>query len=230
MSQKSFELEKLYERLGGLYPLHSEKYFKIALTHPSLDGKPGANYEQLEFLGDSVLSLVVSDFLYQNFSLKKEGDLTKMRSHIVSRPQLNAIAEELQLDQFIQHKIEKKYINLAKDIGGNVIEAIIGAYYLDGGIEAAKKFVHLWVLNPDKMENLHIKNLDPKSVLHEWAQRRKKKLDFRQLNPNIQNPSNFIVEVWIDDKKYGVGQGLNKKTAEKNAAQHTLILLDPHAR
>lgn len=230
MSDTSFELKELYERLGGFFPKQSEKYFKIALTHPSLDGRPGANYEQLEFLGDAVLSIIVAEYLYQNFPLKKEGELTKMRSFIVSRPQLNAVADEMHLDTFVFHKIEKKYINLARDIGGNVLEALIGAYYLDGGIETAKQFVYHWIVNPDRMNGVHTNSLDPKSKLHEWAQRRKKKLEFRQLQPNIQNPKIFEIEVWINDTRYGVGKGANKKTAEKNAAKDALNQLDPHGR
>lgn len=230
MPVQTFELEQLYLQLGGFFPKQSEKYFQLALIHPSLDGKPGGNYEQLEFLGDAVLSIIVAEYLYQNYPLKKEGELTKMRSFIVSRPQLNAAAEEIGLAAFVQHKIEKKYLNLAKDIGGNVIEALIGAFYLDGGIEAAKQFVYKWILNPDKLESVQIKSLDPKSKLHEWAQRRKKKLEFRLIQPNLQNPKEFEIEVWINDTCYGKGKGSNKKTAEKNAAIATLQQLDPHAR
>lgn len=230
MSEQTFELEKLYLKLGAFFPKQSEKYFQLALIHPSLDGKPGGNYEQLEFLGDAVLSIIVTEYLYQNYPLKKEGELSKMRSFIVSRPQLNAVADEVGLETFVQHKIEKKYLNLAKDIGGNVVEALIGAYYLDGGIEAAKQFVYKWIVNPEKLEALQLKSLDPKSKLHEWAQRRKKKLEFRLLQPNLQNPKEFKIEVWINDACYGSGIGSNKKNAEKNAAIAALHQLDPHAR
>ncbi len=225
----SYELAELYEHLGGLYPNTSEKHFKTALIHASAEGKPGANYEQLEFLGDAVLSIIVAEFLFQNFPLKKEGELTKMRSFIVSRPQLNSVADEIQLYPFIQHKIDKKYIDQARDLGGDVIEALIGAYYLDCGIDTAKSFVFRWILTEKRLNQISQKSIDPKSKLHEWAQRRKKKLEFRQLNPNLQNPKKFEIEVWINDTQYGSGKGHNKKTAEKNAAIAALHLLDPHA-
>lgn len=225
----SFELTELYEHLGGLYPNTSEKYFKTALIHASAEGKPGANYEQLEFLGDAVLSIIVAEYLFQNFPLKKEGELTKMRSFIVSRPQLNAVADEIHLYPFIQHKIDKKYIDQARDLGGDVIEALIGAYYLDNGIDAAKSFVFKWILTEKRLKQVAQKSIDPKSKLHEWAQRRKKKLEFRQINPNIQNPKEFEIEVWINNTQYGSGKGHNKKVAEKNAAITALHLLDPHA-
>lgn len=228
-NSKGFELEKLYRHLGDLYPQQSEKYFKTALIHASSDGKPGANYEQLEFLGDAVLSIIVAEFLFQNFPLKREGELTKMRSFIVSRPQLNSVADEIELYPFIQHKIEKKYISQARDLGGDVIEALIGAYYLDSGIEAAKSFVNKWILNERRLQEVSLKSIDPKSKLHEWAQRRKKNLEFRLLNPNVQNPKQFEIQVWINGNQYGSGIGHNKRVAEKNAAIVALNMLDPHA-
>lgn len=227
-SEKKFELEEFYQRFG-FYPEKSEKYFIAALTHSSYDGKSGSNYEQLEFLGDAVLSLVVAEYLFLNYPLKDEGELTKMRSYLVSRPHLNMIAEKMNLAQFIRHKIDEKNIHQAKDLGGDVVESIIGAYYLDSGIETIKKMVLKWMINENEMKIVSKNPLDPKSELHEWAQRRKRKLEFILLNPNLQNPKEFEVQVKMDDKLYGHGIGINKKNAEKNAAIATLKLIDPHA-
>jgi len=226
LSSHMYELDALFRKLGDTYPLHGEDHFRIALTHASSDGKPGANYEQLEFLGDAVLNIVVAEKLFFTYPLKKEGELSKMRSWLVSRPQLNKAAEEIGLHAFIHHKIDKKYIGKAKDLGGDVLEALLGAFYLDNGLEPVKKIAARWIISPEKVQRAAIDLLDPKSVLHEWAQRRKKKLEFRLLNANVQNPSQFEVEVRIDDQPYCRGYGPNKKTAERQAAQATITQLD----
>ncbi|HUH73061.1 MAG TPA: ribonuclease III [Chitinophagales bacterium] len=226
-SQSTYELEEFYH-LIGIYPKDSEKYFIAALTHASYDGNSKANYEQLEFLGDAVLSLIVAAYLFKKYPLKDEGELTKMRSFLVSRPHLNLIAEQMNLTHYIRHKIDDKKIDEAKDLGGDVVESILGAYYLDGGLETAQKIVLKWIINETEIKKASKKSLDPKSELHEWAQRRRRKLEFILSNPNIQNPSKFEIQVKMDDKLYGTGIGINKKTAEKNAAIQTLKLLDPN--
>jgi ribonuclease-3 len=226
--EKEYELEEFYQNFG-IYPEKSENYFIAALTHSSYDGKLGANYEQLEFLGDAVLSLVVAEYLFLKYPLKDEGELTKMRSYLVSRPHLNMIAEKMNLAQFIRHKIDEKNIHQAKDLGGDVVESIIGAFYLDSGIETIKKIVLKWMINENEMKIVSKNPLDPKSELYEWAQRRKRKLEFILLNPNLQNPTKFEVQVKMDHKLYGHGFGINKKDAEKNAAIQTLKMIDPHA-
>ena len=223
-----YEFEDFYHDIG-FHPKISEKYFIKALTHSSFDGKSGENYEQLEFLGDAVLSLIVAEYLYLKYPLKDEGELTKMRSYLVSRPHLNMISEKMNLSKFIRHKIDDKKIHQAKDLGGDVVESILGAYYLDGGIETARQIVLKWIINENEIKKVSKKSLDPKSELHEWAQRRRRRLEFVLLNPNIQNPTKFEVHVKMDDKLYGKGTGVSKKTAEKNAAIQTLKLLDPNA-
>lgn len=222
------DLQEFYETIG-FYPKKSEHYFIAALTHASYDGNLKDNYEQLEYLGDAVLGLVVAEFLFLKYPLKDEGELTKIRSSLVSRPNLNAVAEEMNLTKYIRHKIDEKKIYQAKDLGGDVVESIIGAYYLDGGIDIAKQIILKWIINENEIKITSKKTIDPKSELYEWAQRKKRKLDFILLNPNIQNPSKFEVHVKMDDKLYGKGIGINKKLAEKNAAIATLKLLDPNA-
>ncbi|MCO5234167.1 MAG: ribonuclease III [Chitinophagales bacterium] len=228
MSHHQFELEKLYYHLG-LYPQNSETYYKRAITHSSLNGQLNKNYEQLEFLGDAVLSMIVAEYLFQKYPLKNEGELSKMRSFIVSRAQLNAVAKDLNLSQFTLHNIDKKYIGNARDICGDIVEALIGAYYMDAGMDTAKAFVYKWILTEKILDKAQQKTIDPKSKLHEWAQKKKRKLEFRLLQPNLQNPNSFEVQVWMDNKLYGSGIGYNKKTAEKEAAIMTLNILDPNA-
>lgn len=229
MGEHRFELEDLYKSLGGFYPIKSEVYFKRAITHPSINGQLCYNYEQLEFLGDAILSMIVAEYLFQHFPLKDEGELSKIRSYLVSRSQLNAVAKKINLSQFILHNIEKKYIGNARDLGGDIIESLIGAYYLDGGIEAARAFVYKWILHEKNIELSQQLTIDPKSKLHEWAQKKKRKLEFRLMKPNIQNPTSFEVQVWMNNIFYASGIGYSKKIAEKEAAIQTLNILDPNA-
>lgn len=230
MNATQYQLEELYQALGNLYPTQSEDVFIKAITHSSLEGRLSNNFEQLEFLGDAVLSLIVAEYLYENYPTKNEGILTQMRSFIVSRKQLNSVAQEIGLSKFIKHQIDKDQLKHSKDILGNVIESLIGAYYLDGGLKSAQKFVNQWILTPYRLHELEENSLNPKSELHEWAQKKKKNLEFVQLRANIAQPKEFAVEVWIEGKKYSEGVGLNKKAAEKNAAQKALKILFPHGR
>ncbi len=225
-----FELKDLYEQLGNFYPKDSEKLYKRALTHSSVTGRLNENYEQLEFLGDAVLSLVTAKYLYTNFPSKNEGELSKMRAFIVSRTQLNKVAKEINLHQYINHQIDSKQIKQAKDLGGDVIEALIGALFLDNGMESTKKFIHRWVLTHNRLSEAENVFRDPKSKLHEWAQKKRKKLEFKLLNPNISNPDFFEIEVYIDGIKFCSSKSSNKKSAEKEAASAALRILYPDAR
>ncbi|MCO5248352.1 MAG: ribonuclease III [Chitinophagales bacterium] len=225
----NWELKDFFRQIGNLYPRHSEHLFKVALTHTSANSKPGENFEQLEFLGDAVLSLIVAEYLFKKYPKKKEGDLTKLRSYIVSRRQLNEVAENLQLRNYIIHQIDENQLSLSKDLSGNVIEALIGAFYLDGGLKHAESFVSLHILNETRVENLLENYENPKSKLFEWVQKRKKNIEFRSVNANIQSPKEFEVHVFIDGKKYGIGKGKTIKQAERVAAKNTLNIILTHA-
>ena len=227
MSQ-AYELETFYKAIGNLYPQHGEDFFLIALTHETANAMIGENYEQLEFLGDAVLSTVISEYLFTHFPQKNEGELSKLRAYIVCRKQLNSVAKEIGIKSFIRHKFDDKMFRQVKDIGGDVVEAVIGAFFLDGGLDAAKKFIYKWIIPENKIENFLHNYKNPKSVLLEWAQRKNKRLEFRWLNPNIQNPNEFKIHIYLDNRPYGLGSGNSKKAAERNAAAITLDMLNPH--
>ena len=228
-NSNSFRLHDFFVRVGNLFPQKSESKFIVALTHTSANSKPGANFEQLEFLGDAVLSLIVAEYLYQKYPKKKEGELTKLRSYLVSRNQLNEVAHTISLYDFIIHEINDKQLLVSRDLGGNVIEAIIGAYYVDGGLKSAKEFVMRHILSQDKVEHLLDKYENSKSKLFEWVQKRKKKIEFRHINSNVQSPKEFEVRIFIDQKEYGNGRGTTIKQAEQIAAKNTLNIIFTNA-
>ncbi|MEO0347772.1 MAG: ribonuclease III [Pseudomonadota bacterium] len=140
-----------------------------ALTHSSSSSN---NYERLEFLGDAVLGIVISHALYHHYPDDKEGDLARKRSLIVSRPFLASIAEKhLNLaDYIIVSNANNETSTSNPAILADVLEAIIGAIYLDGGFNQAKKFIH--ELFNEIIINLPDTPIDPRSELQEWAQQR----------------------------------------------------------
>ena len=184
------DLHQLEERLG--YHFRQSALLHQALTHSSLanelhsqnvlSGKPGevappADNEQLEFLGDSVLGFVTSDILYQRFPSFQEGKLSKLRAHLVSAKYLLRVARQLQLDEFL-------LLGKGEELSGgrhksailtDAMEAILGAIYLDGGIEPSRRFVIEKVLNPE-LERMALELeaglpfTDFKSALQEFLQ------------------------------------------------------------
>ncbi len=149
--QEEYTLEMLQERIG--YKFRNEALLKRALTHSSYMNEQKINrtgdYERLEFLGDAVLELVTSEFLYGEYKEIPEGELTKMRASMVCEPSLAFCARDIELGQFILlGKGEENTGGRKRDsITSDVMEAVTGAIYLDGGFEQAKKFIYRFVLS-----------------------------------------------------------------------------------
>jgi ribonuclease-3 len=195
-----------------------------AFIHPSIDGKPGHNYEQLEFLGDSLISFITSNFLFIKFPTKKEGELSKLRSWLVSRNRLNEIGKKLMLDQWVIHKQELDKFEQARNTSGNVLEALVGAIFLCKGQKIAQEFIHHHILS-DEIDDKGFKYMDPKSYLQEWVQRQKKKLQYVHLDEAVANAKSYKVECYIDNKLISSASGYNKKTAEWTVAQKVIEVL-----
>ena len=144
------KLEELQDKIG--YKFTEEKLLRQAVTHSSFANekhlKKHSDNERLEFLGDAVLEIVSSEFLYKNYPKKSEGDLTKFRASLVCEPTLALCTREIDLGKYL-------YLGKGEDLNGgrmrnsilsDALEAVIGAIYLDGGFENAKKFIHLGYL------------------------------------------------------------------------------------
>ncbi len=204
-----------------------------ALTHRSYLNEnrrwPLAHNERLEFLGDAVLELITTEYLYRNFP-NPEGELTNLRSALVNYKMLSEIASNLELDKYILlSRGEAKDTGRARQvILANAMEALIGAIYLDSGFEVAKKFIDEFVIN-QLAGILSAGNvLDPKSKFQELTQ---EKLG---ITPHYKvlaewgpdHNKNFEVGVFVGERQVAKGQGSSKQEAEIAAAENGLKVED----
>jgi ribonuclease-3 len=202
-------------------------YFKKAFTHSSVkkekNGKP-FNYERLEFLGDSLLDAVVSSFLYERTN-KDEGYLTKMRSKIVSRENLNQIGKTLNLVDLVESNVKKK--RYGDNIYGNLYEAVVGAVFLDKGYYGAEQFVQKTLLkNYVDLKQLEGKITSYKSVLIEFCQKNKLKFEFKvKEEQSKERIKHFTVTFLINKKTISKGRSTSKKKAEEIAAKRAYYSL-----
>ncbi|ABB15325.1 ribonuclease III [Carboxydothermus hydrogenoformans] len=204
-----------------------------AITHPSYafeHPEEGIEHnERLEFLGDAVLELFISDYLFRTFPQKSEGDLTKLRSRLVCAESLYELAFKINLDKFLRlGKGEfkaggnQRMSNLA-----NAVEAVIGAVYFDCGIEAAFSFITRLYGEKLKPENLEQLPKDEKTTLQELLQKEKNNVLRYEilLEEGPPHQKIFTAGVIINDKLIATGRGKSKKEAEQEAAKKALELL-----
>lgn len=186
--------------------------------------------ERLEFLGDAVLDLVVTDYLYRKFPNKAEGQLSKVKSILVSKPVLGDVAANMSLgDKVLMNRGEEKTGGRQrKSILADAFEAIIGAIYLDLGLEEAENFIHKYLLADYKkiLRKGLYKNY--KSILLEYGQSigggAPEYRVVKELGPD--HAKEFLVEAWIGKEKLGEGKGKSKKVAEQEAAKQAAKKLD----
>lgn len=223
MQQKN--LDELEENIG--YSFSEKRLLKQALTHSSFANEQKINkyddYERLEFLGDAVLELVSSEFLFRQNACMAEGQLTKLRASMVCEQALAYCAREIGLENYILlGKGEEMTGGRTKDsIISDVMEAIIGALYIDSGMEEAKAFIHRFILSDLEHKQLFY---DAKTILQEHVQQDNQGALHYELmgEDGPDHDKIFIVEAKIDDKTIGKGQGKTKKAAEQQAAYEAL--------
>lgn len=204
------------------------KYYKLALANKSafVRDEKGAliNNERLEFLGDAVLSAVVSDVLYHHFPTKKEGFLSVLRSRIVQRKSLNKIGMQIGLPRITKLAKLTKHSN----VFGNTLEALIGAIYLDKGYDCCLMFIKEKIIKSHiKLDSLASKEEDFKSRLMEWGQRNKAEVRFETVSSIDSNDKAFNIDVYVANIKVAFGRGYTKKDAQQNAAESALKNLRP---
>lgn len=216
------ELIAYVRSVTGVTP-NKIKLYQQVFNHRSLYGDARDNNERLELLGDSVLDMLVAEFLYKKYPYKEEGFITELRAKIVNRKSLNETAQKLGLLDKIN--LNKKVMTgMPKDIGGNTFEALIGALYLDAGFDPVKKFVFKRVLQDlIDVDDLEITDVDFKSKMYHYIQREGKTIEFKAIEEQNHNRrSYFIVMLEIDGKPIAKGEGYSKKVAEQNAAMNAL--------
>lgn len=212
----------MVDDLFGFIP-HNIELYKLALIHKSaslvLESGQAVNNERLEFLGDAVIESVTSDYLFIEFPDRDEGFLTQLRSRIVSRQSLNALALHLGLDRFVVSHGGMAVIQ--KHIYGDAFEAMMGAIYLDQGYE----FVNRLLINDIfgrflDLDELLVSETDYKSRLIEWCQKNHRQIFFRIEHDKgyAANHPVFFATVLVDGLEVGHGSGDSKKEAEQQAA------------
>ena len=207
----------------GIVP-NNLRIYEVAMSHSSYanEHKEKKNYERLEFLGDAVLELVVSEYLYKNFE-EDEGSMTKMRSNYVCEEANYEYMNKLDLIKYI--KVGNGEVeDIKKAIIADIFEAFIGAMYLDQGFPKAKEFV-LEVITPYILNRTYFFN-DYKSILQEAVQTDRRSLIYELIDESgPAHAKSFTIVVRIDDVIYGKGTAGSKKEACQLAAKATLEML-----
>ena len=205
------------------YIFHNKEYLNQAFTHKSLNTEPRKNYERLEFLGDAVIDIIVSRELMRDFPEGDEGLLTQRRAALVQKPYLASIGHLLDLMDYlmIEKSVNLEIEKIAEKQQANLLEALIGAIYLDGGIEPCRKLIleTVWTYRHEAWKTTNFKG-----KLIEYCH-----------SKNIENPlflvkditgpdhqRTFEIQVKVGSRKYSSGMGTNKKTAEQTAAKLAL--------
>jgi ribonuclease-3 len=173
--------------------------------------------ERLEFLGDVVLDMTMANYLYHNFREAQEGELTKRKSRIVNRKNLNLLGKNMGLQHLIRAKMRREDIH--DTMVGNALEALIGAIYLDHGYKKTQRAVLLMLKHYGLDEQVN-ETSDFKSQLHHWATKRKKDLAFEVLrDDDSAGDDRYEIAAKVNDEVMGIGVGRSKKLAEQEAAR-----------
>lgn len=220
----------ILERIIG-YEFADKSLLENALTHSSYcnekrtSGNAPSSNERLEFLGDSVLSIVVSDYIYKNYSSFDEGDLTKVRAAVVCEKTLAGFARDIDLGSFIKLGHGEIVTNgrSRPSILSDAFEALIAAVYLDGGIEKAEKFILPRIINAIR-KTMKKGNEDYKSRLQQIAQETPEEI-LEYVLVDEKGPDHeriFTMEARLNSNVLGVGVGHSKREAEQMAAKEAL--------
>ncbi len=219
------DLRALQKNLG--YEFKDLQRLKLALTHRSLGHQPQNNNERLEFLGDAVLQLTVSTHLFEKYPKLPEGELAKIRSVLVRESSLAEVARDLELNRFLLvGKGEKRAHAQERDsLLCDVIEAVYGAVFLDGGFGEAQRVILRHLPQWDAQQ---LPMIDAKSTLQEHFQQIAKKPPVYTLveEKGPDHDKSFVVEVRFEDEYLGEGTGHTKKEAEQEAARNALSRLE----
>lgn len=226
--EKKIKFEEFEEKIG--YKFKNKNYLRQALSHSSYANEMRmsklANNERLEFLGDAVLELVSSEYIFSNNSQMYEGEMTKLRASVVCEPTLAMCAREINLgDYILLGKGEISTGGRKRDsILSDAFEAVIGAIYLDGGFTSAKEFITRFVL--DDIDNKKL-FFDSKTILQEIIQADyREPLQYKLIGEDGPDHDKvFTVAAIVEGKELSQGSGKTKKAAEQAAAYQAILKL-----
>ena len=226
MYQNQKKMEEFQQVIG--YQFQNKNLLRQALTHSSYANEKHmhrlSDNERLEFLGDAVLEIISSEYLFNTYQDKPEGDLTKLRASIVCEPTLALCTKEMDLGKYL-------YLGKGEDMTGgrsrksilsDALEAVIGAIYLDGGFTNAKEFVLRFIMTDIENKQLFY---DSKTILQELIQGRHEQLSYELIDESgPDHDKQFTVAVLVDGERVSEGEGHTKKAAEQQAAYQALLL------
>lgn len=220
--EKEDEFTQSIKQLIGHKPKNIV-YYKTAFTHKSesklSENGTFINYERLEFLGDSLLDASITVYLYHNLPNSTEGDLTQMRSKIVSREHLNEVGKDLNLIGLAKRPASKR--KFSYNAYGDLLEALIAAIYLDRGFEVMDKFIHKKIIEPYvDLEKLQGKITSYKSLFIEWCQKHHYTYNFDIYEDSGKDhEKHFGVKLSVNDEIISKGRSTSKKKAEEIACR-----------
>ncbi len=233
LAKKSSKNRLLEEKLKNILPFTPTNiaFYEEALTHKVNNLRNAAgqkiNFERLEFLGDAVIEMIVSEFLFKELPIANEGELTVMRSKIVSRKHLNELGNSFKITDLLSHSATTK--QLGNNISGNLYEALVGAIFLDKGYPGAKKFIYTNMIDAHiNLEKLEKKISSYKSYMIEWAQKNHYDYQFLSKKDYHNGKKNYFrVNFVLNNKKVSNGRSTSKKKAEEIAARRAYYAIQP---
>lgn len=217
---KDKQLAKSVSPIIGFVPANLN-IFKLAFHHKSSSqdmDSPLRSNERLEFLGDSILSTIVAEYLFKKYPNGTEGFLTKMRSRIVKRKTLNQIADDMGLDVILR---EYNDTRLSDSMKGNALEALVGAIYLEKGFRATKHIVVTRILRSYlDIHELERQDDNFKSQLLEWCQKTGREVDYRlKQKYKFEKRDRFKIAVVVNGQEVAMAEDFSKKSAEQTASK-----------
>ncbi len=206
-------------------PVNDIRNYEQALRHSTAAHAKSDSNERLEFIGDAILDAVVAAYAFTKFPKGDEGFLSKLKSAVVSRHSLNKMARDLQLEQWIQAKVLNR--QAMHVIGGNALEALIGAMYLDLGFDFTRNWIEKHLLRKLNSQRLLESLKDPKSELYEASHRDEATLEFEVTSQSDDPGASFSAKVLWNGKIVSSASSSSKKEAEQKAARKALAFLFP---
>ena len=215
-------IQNIEEIIG--YVFKEKELLSRAITHASIESP---NYERLEFLGDRVLGLIIAEILFKKYPTEKEGELARRFSALVRGQTLSAIGKEIEIDQYIlsSGKEDSSEGTENENIIADVMEALLGAMYIDGGFTPCKNMVEKYW--DERFETMTHPPQDPKTELQEWAQARGKNTPTYEMihREGPDHAPTFTIRVTVEGLPSQDAQATNRRRAEKDAARKLLATL-----
>lgn len=229
-SQRDKALKKAVKSIIGTNPSNLNVY-KLAFMHTSVSKEVNKGFresnERLEYLGDSVLGMVVAEYLFKKFPYKDEGFLTEIRSRIVNRESLNVVARKLGLDTLVEFDANRRTVLARTSMYGDALEALVGAVYLDKGFNFTRRFIlKKLISNHFDLNSVVQTNANFKSLIIEWAQREGREVRFDVTERGSMHNKEFIAQLLVDEQVITTGTGFSKKKAEQSAAEKACATLE----